>query len=62
MDTAVHHRILQDPLTCRAKCAETGSGGVDNQRRHVVQGKSIKYLTPDAVVDYIRAHNLYKSS
>jgi len=30
-------------------------------RQRVSQGRSIRYLTPPAVIDYIKGHNLYQT-
>ena len=46
-------RVLVRPMTALDIAATT-------IRRHIAGGDSVRYLTPDAVIDYIRFHGLYR--
>jgi nicotinate-nucleotide adenylyltransferase len=47
------HRIVMNPLM------PVSSSDI---RRRVAEGRSIRYLTPDPVIDYIAAHGLYAAA
>jgi len=44
------HRVVMNPLLAISS---------SDIRRRIAEGRSVRYLTPDAVIDYIRVYHLY---